>query len=84
VRERAVVELVDGCALTKGRQLSVQFPKYGKCLINPVAFGDGATVKDVAKICYGSTVRGGIQGQVGWGPGQPDLVNGKPDTTAER
>jgi len=26
--------------------------------------------------CFSCPIPGGIQGQVGWGPGQPDLVGG--------
>ena len=32
-------------------------------------------LEQAAQRGYGCSVRGGAQGQVGWGPGQPDLVS---------
>ena len=36
----------------------------------------GDALEQVAQEGYGCPIPGGIQGQVGWGPGQPDLVGG--------
>ena len=33
-------------------------------------------LEQVAQQGYGCPISGGIQGQVGWVPGQPDLVGG--------
>ena len=38
----------------------------------------GKTLAQVAQRGCGCPVPGGVQGQVGWGPGQPDLVGGSP------
>ena len=36
----------------------------------------GEILKQVAQECYGCPIPGGIQGQVGQGPGHPDLLAG--------
>jgi len=37
----------------------------------------GEVLERAARRGCGCPVPGGVQGQVGWGPGQPDLVNGE-------
>ena len=38
----------------------------------------GEALEQVAQRSFGCPILGAVQGQVGWGPGQPDLVGGIP------
>ena len=40
--------------------------------------GCGDTLEQVAQRNCGCPIPGDIQGQIGWGPGQPELVCGNP------
>ena len=40
--------------------------------------GGGEALEWAAQRSCGFPIPGGVQGQLGWGPGQPDLVAGNP------
>jgi len=44
-----------------------------------IIISGGGVLEQVAQRRCGCPISGGIQGQVGWDPGQPDLVAGNPD-----
>ena len=71
-------ERVDNCR-TRGNGLKLREGRFRLDIREVLYRGSGEVLEQLPREAVDApSIPGGVQGQVGWGPGQPELVRGSP------